>query len=150
MKKKKIKTEYIHRKGETREEGKLKNFWLRLWNLLKTSQKQIKVIFWFTIVYEGIRMIGPYVLKFIIDALTEFKPEDIGHILLLILLLLTSEQVVALLGNFKARKVLKTLIGVECYLPVNIHKKLVGLSLSYHVKENTGNKITSQRQTRRP
>lgn len=110
--------------------------------MLEPSRKQIKILFGFTIVFEAARMTGPYILKLIIDRLTNFNAAEIGQIFLLIALMFFSEQAVAMINHFRGKRTLKMLIEVEYYLPVKVHKKLVNLSLSYHVRENTGNKIT--------
>lgn len=118
------------------------NFWLRLWKLLKPSQGQMKKLLVLTVVFEASRMVGPYILKLIIDGLTNFKTGEVMGILFLILLMFLSEFGVALISFIRDKKILRTVINIECYLPVKVHKKLVNLSLSYHVRENTGNKIT--------
>jgi len=46
-----------------------KEFWLRLWNLLEPSQKQLKILFSLIFIFEILRLIGPYLLKLIIDRL---------------------------------------------------------------------------------
>lgn len=120
----------------------LQSFWPRLWDLLIQSRKKFKFILFLTVFFELARLLGPYLLKVIIDKLTNFQPEEILPILGLILLMFLSEQLNSFLHYFKDRIIFKTLISVEYYLPINIQKKLVYLSLSYHEKENTGNKIS--------
>ncbi|MBU0619711.1 ABC transporter ATP-binding protein/permease [Patescibacteria group bacterium] len=117
-------------------------FWKQLWQLLKPSQKQIKSLFVLTMVFEIVRLIGPYILKIIIDKLTQFQASEIMPIVYLIVLMFFSEQVVSLLAYFKDKIIFRMLLDVEYYLPVKAQKKLVFLSLSYHEKEDTGNKIT--------
>ncbi len=52
-----------------------------------------------------------------------------------------SEQGVSMLHYVKDRKIFRMLFEVESYLNVVAQKKLMYLSLTYHEKENTGNKI---------
>jgi len=114
---------------------------LKLWRLLSPSKKRIKSLVVLTVAFELARLVGPYVLKIIIDKLVDFKPEEIVAIFYLIILMFFSEEVNSLLHYFKDRVVFKLLTDVEYYLPVNAQKKLVFLNLSYHESENTGNKI---------
>jgi ABC-type multidrug transport system fused ATPase/permease subunit len=124
------------------ENNILRNFWKRFWILIEPSRKQIKALLIITIVFEAARMVGPYILKLIIDRLANFNTAEIGQVLLLIALMFLGEQTVAMINHFRGKRTLKMLIEIEYYLPVKVHKKLVNLSLSYHVRENTGNKIT--------
>jgi ABC-type multidrug transport system fused ATPase/permease subunit len=116
-------------------------FWLKLWSLLEPSQKNIKGLLLVTVLFELARLIGPFLLKLIVDSLVVFSPENIPYILALIGLMFLSEELNSFISYLKDKKIFEILIDVEYYLPVNAHKKLVSLSLSYHEKENTGNKI---------
>ncbi|MFH0923761.1 MAG: ABC transporter ATP-binding protein [Candidatus Falkowbacteria bacterium] len=123
------------------KEQERKGFWLRLWKLLAPSQRQIKILFALTMVFELVRLISPYLLKLIIDKLTHFDLSDIMPIVILIFFMLIAEQLVSFIDYFIDKRILKTMGEVENYLPVAAQKKLVYLSLSYHEKENTGSKI---------
>lgn len=120
---------------------KNKGFWLELWQLLAPSKKRIKSLVVLIIAFELVRLVGPYILKIIIDKLVNFKPEDLILIFYLILLMFFSEEVNSLLHYFKDKIVFRLITDVEYYLPVNAQRKLVFLNLSYHESENTGNKI---------
>ncbi len=125
-----------------KEKRKTENFWLRLWKLLKPSQKRIKILLCFTIVFESLRLIGPYMLKLIIDKLTAFNAAEVMPIIYLIIFMFIAEQGVAIINYFREKRIFDILVDIEYYLPIKIHKKLILLPLSYHEKENTGNKIT--------
>jgi len=118
-----------------------KGFWFKLWELLTPSKKRIKGLAVLTAVFELARLLGPYILKIIIDKLVNFKPEDLIVILYLIILMFFSEEINSLLHYFKDRIIFRLVTDVEYYLPVNAQKKLVFLNLDYHESENTGNKI---------
>ena len=92
-------------------------------------------------VFELARLAGPYLLKMIIDRITYFEAINIEPIIYLIILMFASEQIVSFIDYFKDKMTFKILVGLEYYLPVEAQKKLAFLSLSYHEKENTGNKI---------
>jgi len=133
MKKKKI--------NNNKNKANIRGFWSRLWKLLAPLQKRMKILFGFILVVEAFNLIGPYFLKLIIDSLTNFSADKILPIVYLIILMFLSEQFTSLLDYYKDKIIFKLLIKIEYYLPVEAEKKLVYLSLSYHEKENTGNKI---------
>ena len=94
-----------------------------------------------TLVMESIRLIGPYILKVVIDLVTNFNPQLIGKIIALVVLMFLVNQVVSILDYFVDKKIFKTLTNIITYLANNAHSKMVFLGLGYHEKENTGNKI---------
>lgn len=119
-----------------------KKFWFDLWRLLKPSQQKIKGLFGLILLFEAARLVSPYILKMVIDQLMHFQSENIGLILGLIGLMFLAGQLDSLIGHFKDRQAFAVLIDIEYYLPVRIYRKLMELSLNYHERENTGNKIT--------
>ncbi len=125
-----------------KNELKLNIFFSRLWSLLKPSHRDIKFLSVFIIVIELLRLIGPYFLKLIIDLINNFQKENVLELILLILGMFVANQFVSLVDYFTDKKIIKILVDVESYLAVNAFKKLLYLPLSYHEKENTGNKIT--------
>lgn len=130
-------------KEKTNKNGiKIKGFWHRLWKLLAPSQKQMKNLFALVVVFEAMRMVGPYLLKLVIDAITEFNRENIDEILILLLLMFLAEQIVGVLDFVLDKKRIDLLSEIETYLPAKAHQKMLELSLGYHEKENTGKKIT--------
>ncbi|MDP2708688.1 MAG: ABC transporter ATP-binding protein [bacterium] len=119
----------------------MRQFWKRLWRLIAPSRQQIVYLFILIAAYEGFRFVGPYLLKRIIDLITDFRPEDIKDIFIFIALILIFEQVVALIDYFADKAIFKIITEAEKYLSVNAQTKMVRLGLSYHERENTGNKI---------
>ena len=85
---------------------------------------------------------APYVLKLIIDTLTNFDYAKIVLLLWLAFGMLIAEEVRAFIGWFNNKAINKTILDIEYYLPGRAHQKLMLLSLGYHERENTGNKIT--------
>ena len=120
---------------------KLRQFWSRLWSLIVPSRQQIIYVLVLVVAYEIFKFVGPYLLKRIIDLITSFKPEYINDILIFIALILVFDLVVALIDYFADKAIFKILTEVEKYLSVNAQTKMVRLGLSYHERENTGNKI---------
>ncbi|MFA5871980.1 MAG: ABC transporter ATP-binding protein [Parcubacteria group bacterium] len=119
----------------------IKGFWIRLWKLLSPSHKQIRNLIFFIMAEELIRLAGPYILKLIIDLITNFKSENIPQIAIFIAAMLLANQIYSLSSYITDRKIFLLLTTVEKYLSNNAHSKMVFLSLGYHEKENTGNKI---------
>ncbi len=117
------------------------NFWLNLWDLLSPSKKNFKKILMLIILFELVALIGPYLLKLIIDKIITFSTEEIFAVITLIALMFLSEQTKSLVDYFSNKTILKMMLDIEFYLPIKAHKKLVKLSLSYHESENTGGKI---------
>ncbi|MEI7425595.1 MAG: ABC transporter ATP-binding protein [Candidatus Moraniibacteriota bacterium] len=116
-------------------------FWKHIWKLLEPSQKQIKHLLALIMVMEIVHLSGPYMLKIIIDKITNFKAEQLGFILFLVGSMFLVNQIFSLLDYIADSKIFKILVEIISYLSNNAHKKMVFLSLGYHEKENTGSKI---------
>lgn len=127
----------------SREQIKInKTFWKNLWNILAPFHRQMVWLAVVIALFELVRLIPPYLLKLIIEQLENFDQNQIYHLLGLIGLMLGSEMFTSAIHYFKDRRVFALLINVEHYLPMELQKKLVSLSLGYHERENTGNTIT--------
>jgi ABC-type multidrug transport system fused ATPase/permease subunit len=124
------------------KQPKQENFWRKLWDLIKPSHGRVRKIIFSIAVFELVKLSGPYLLKLIIDHLTSSGFKEIMPLLYLVILMFASEQASSLLGYLKDRQIFKMLMDIEYYLPILAGKKLLGLSLKYHEKENTGNKIS--------
>ncbi len=119
----------------------MRQFWSRLWSLIAPSHKQIIYLFVLILAYESFRFVGPYLLKRIIDLITNFTPEHIRDIFIFVALILVFDLLGMMIDYFSDKEVFKIITEVEKYLSVNAQIKMVRLGLSYHEKENTGNKI---------
>jgi len=118
-----------------------KKIWRDFWELLKPFHKKFYYLLFFIIAIEGISLINPWILKIIIDKLISFESENIKIIFYLSFLLFASEQTVSIIHYFRDRLYFRYFFDLEYFLQTKAQKKLVNLSLSYHEKENTGNKI---------
>jgi len=116
-------------------------FWQKLWDLLELSQTRIKIIFLITALLELTRLIGPYLLKVIIDTLTDFSVDKLPVLLWLATSMFVAEEFQAVISWYFNRYILHTLIEIEYYIPIDAQKKFMSLSLGYHERENTGAKI---------
>lgn len=117
-------------------------FWRRLWDLISIQHKQIKFLVGLIVFEQMVRLIGPYILKLMIDTLTSFKIEDLGKLLQLIALMFLANQSFSFLGYLGNKRILRILAEVEEYLFNSSHGKMMSLGLSYHERENTGSKIS--------
>lgn len=120
---------------------KSENFWLQLWQLLLPSRPLIKISLGLIIVMELSNFVAPFVLKVIIDKITNFDTREISSILFFIFLMFLSNEFNSFIAYLKDRKIFQILLDAEYYLPIHAQEKLVNLSLHYHEKENTGNKL---------
>lgn len=118
------------------------NFWRSFWMLLSPSHGDFKKILGFLMVVEVVALIGPYSVKMIIDKFVNFKSEEIWLIVAWIGVMFFAEQSKSMLYYFQNNIIFKAVTDIEYYLSVQFQEKMVFLSLNYHEKENTGNKIT--------
>lgn len=118
-----------------------KTFWSELWRLLE----QFRGLFWTItaiILAAAILDLGkPYILKLVIDGVSNFNVGSLPDLLKLILLYLLTDEVRSFIQYLSDRRILKFLVKVEYFLGLKAQEKLVYLSLGYHERENTGSKI---------
>jgi len=116
-------------------------FWIELWNLLKPFRRLFFSIFGIAILVAVLDLVKPYILKWLIDGLTNFETADLRALVKLIILYIFTDQVRSLIQYFSDRRILLLLVKVEYFLGLKSQEKLLELSLGYHEKENTGSKI---------
>ncbi len=119
----------------------LGSFWRSIWGLLAPSHRQIKNLLILIMTMEVVHLGGPYMLKIIIDKITNFDPAQLISILLLVGAMFLFNQVFSFLDYFGDKQIFNILGDIISYLANDAHKKMVFLSLGYHEKENTGSKI---------
>lgn len=127
--------------AEKIEDYDIHGFWVRIWELLKPSHKQIMYLFMVTFCLELMRLVGPYILKLIIDLITNFPTLEMRMILLYIAGMFLANQATSIIAFLQDKRIFKILVDAEVYLYGDAFSKMVSLSLGYHEKENTGNKI---------
>jgi len=124
-----------------KKEINLRKFSSQLWFLLKPSRKKILALFFWVIIVEITQLFGPYILKIIIDLILDFNTEIIGVLSFWIITMFAVNQISSIFAYVKDRKALDIVADSDYYLANDAQTKMVDLSLSYHEKENTGNKI---------
>lgn len=117
------------------------SFWNKLWNLINFKKSNIVSMVVLFFVIEIVRISSPFFLKVIIDKITNFDPEEIKTIILMIILMLVVNQFDSFLVYIGDNGVLRLIIDVTTKLTKDAQAKMLDLSLSYHEKENTGGKI---------
>lgn len=118
------------------------NFVRRVWNLMKPYRKDFYLIIAVTTVFQIVRMIAPYLFGKILDLLISSKG------------LLTLQAAAFVIGGLVGVRILSLVIdhifGVilvgllwksEQYVSKITFNKLLQLSIDYHERENTGNRI---------
>lgn len=123
------------------KEQSINDFWMRFWHLLKPSHKQIGRLLMLTLCLELMRFVGPYILKLTIDLITHFQTVEIQRMLFYIVAMFLANQATSILAFLQDKRIFKILVDAEVYLYEDAFSKMVYLSLGYHEKENTGNKI---------
>lgn len=130
-------------KKNDKEKNKEKNkVFVEFFQLIKSYKKSITFLFFLIIFLEALRLIGPYILKLIIDELLVFSLDKLNYFFLLILAFFISLIVISIIDYFKDKKIFDVILKAEYDLPIKCQKKLLELDLSYHQKEGTGDKIT--------
>jgi ABC-type multidrug transport system fused ATPase/permease subunit len=119
----------------------LKGFWQRLWALLAPSHRELKRLMFLIVITELSQFAGPYLLKRVIDLISHFSIEQLKELGMFVAAVFVADQSVSILNFFTDRKIFRILVDAEAYLPTRAQEKMVFLGLSYHEKENTGNKI---------
>ncbi len=118
-----------------------KEFWVKLWQLLAESHRLIFIILAFTVVAALLDLLKPYIVKLLIDNLTNFQKEDLQLMIMLVGLFFLGDQVRSWVTYLNNIKILRLSVDIEYNLGIKAQKKLMFLPLGYHETENTGNKI---------
>jgi ABC-type multidrug transport system, ATPase and permease components len=118
-----------------------REFWSKLWQLLSESHRLIFVILAFTVVAALLDLLKPYIVKLVIDNLTNFQKENLTLMFVLVGMFFVSDQVRSWVTYLNNIKILRLSVDIEYNLGVKAQEKLMFLPLSYHETENTGNKI---------
>lgn len=118
------------------------NFFRKLIKLLKPYAKQIRALFVYTFAFELLKLVNPYLFKEILDAVLRFDPSVIPILILLAAAMFGTDVIQSWIYRWIDQRRFNFLLAVERYLPELAHQKLAALSIGYHQRENTGNKIT--------
>jgi len=117
-------------------------FWLNFANLLRFIKKQAIILVLVIVISEILQLLGPFILKMIIDNLTVYGAENIKFIALLVALLFLLDQVTEAISWLLYSLTIKLDETAAYVLNINAQRKMVSLDLAYHELENTGSKIS--------
>lgn len=119
------------------------NFVSKVWRLLAPFHKQLYLITFITVLYELVRMAGPFFFGKILDLLVSTKGLISIETALTIVLGLAAIRVFYLtIDVFADIVIAKTSVGIDKIVSTGAFSKLINLSLDYHEKISTGKKIS--------
>lgn len=114
----------------------------RIIHFLRPFKKKAIFIAFFILFLEGTKIIGWYVFKLILDAIVNFNIEDLNYIISLSVIMLVANGFISFFVYLSDRQIGDLILSIEYYASNTVTEKLLNLSLGYHEKEDTGNKIT--------
>lgn len=118
------------------------NLIFKIWHLMKPFRVDFYRAFFITAAFEVIRMGGPFLFGKILDLLVESKGLITLQTALFVIGGLAGFRVFALIVDYLTDLVIASLLfRTEHHVSTLAFNKLLELSLDYHEKENTGNKI---------
>ncbi len=116
-----------------------------LWQMMREQQKSILIVACLTMALNGFVVSANYVLKLIFDGLA--KNSLSGHLFVLILIFCTIKIIGSFVEYFgRESYFIKGVCKLENGWPVEVQEKMLSLSLQYHERENTGEKIEKIRK----
>lgn len=118
------------------------NFIKRVWILMKPFHKDFYIILAMTTAFQIIRMAAPYIFGKILDLLISTNGLLTLKVAALVIGGLIGVRILSLIIDYLMNIVLVGLLWkTEQFISRQTFKKLLELSLDYHERENTGNKI---------
>ncbi|KKR08053.1 MAG: ABC transporter related protein [Parcubacteria group bacterium GW2011_GWC2_39_14] len=120
----------------------LKLVFSSIYDLIKQYRRYFIVAFAVIILQQLIDLAANYTFKEIIDALISQPGQVIKQVFEWGGLWALCYFAISGLEYFNSRWIVKVEIKIGYYLALRVYQKLIGLSLGYHEKENTGAKLT--------
>ena len=118
------------------------NFMQKIWHLMKPFQRDFYLIVSITVVFQIVRMAAPYIFGKILDLLISTKGLLNFQTAIYVVGGLVGVRVLSLIIDYLIDIVIVRLLWKsEQYVSRQTFNKLLQLSLDYHERENTGNKI---------
>lgn len=115
--------------------------WKEFWRFMAPMHKRFFKLLYLVLFIQAGALLGPYIIKIIVDKLTNFSQSSVYELFGLIFLFFIAEQGTSLFSFYRDRLSFRYLFDLEYFLQTRAQEKMVYLPLSYHEKENTGNKI---------
>ncbi len=116
-------------------------FWKTYWQLIKPyKQGLLTALVWIGIV-QILLLVDPYIFKLVLDEITNFNKNSVQTLTWLVIAFMIFGVVTTLISNKKFKAIFYAMLLMERDIPSRCMKKLMELSLGYHVSENTGAKM---------
>lgn len=119
----------------------MQQFITQLIRLTMPYKRTIGLALVLLIALEAVLIAPTYLFKELLDALTEGNG-TVQIILLIAGAIFLVEMIATVIDVLADRTILRILYWLESYLPQEVQKKLLSLSLGYHEQEQTGKQIT--------
>ena len=128
--------------NRSRKSNKNLNFLQKIWLLMKPFHRDFYSIVSITVIFQIVRMAGPFIFGKILDLLISTGGLLTFQTAAIVVGGLVGVRVLSLIIDYAIDIVLVRLLWKsEQYVSRQTFNKLLQLSLDYHEKENTGNKI---------
>lgn len=112
------------------------------WRLIKPFRRDLLKILIVTVLFETIRLGGPYLFSKILDILIKSRGLITFETLVGVVVGLAGVRVLSLIIDYVTDYIIiNLLVKLETHLSTRAFAKLLELSLDYHEKVNTGTKI---------
>lgn len=125
-----------------KEKFNIKIFLQRLFYLISLAGGKTRKLVFFVFFLEIFSFADPYLLKLIIDKISNFETIQFQEVFFLVALMLFFKLFTAFWDYRSDIAIVDFLLKIENNLFKLSHGKMMELSLGYHEKENTGNKIS--------
>jgi ATP-binding cassette, subfamily B, bacterial len=123
-----------------------KSVFTSIYKLIKKYRKHFLSAFLLITLIEALNLGGTYILKEIIDALIILDQIEVSFMIWLVLGWSGTHFLISFLTYINNLSVVRVQIKIAHALSLLVYKRLMGLSLEYHEKENTGSKLTKINQ----
>jgi ATP-binding cassette subfamily B protein len=122
---------------------KKKSFITKIWQLLRPFHRDLYRIFGLTVVFEVVRMGGPYLFGRILDLLIKSHGVISFQTALFVVLGLGGVRIISLVIDYTEDWIILLLLfKAERYISTTAYEKMIELSLDYHETVATGKKIS--------
>ncbi|HTK60206.1 MAG TPA: ABC transporter ATP-binding protein, partial [Candidatus Baltobacteraceae bacterium] len=108
------------------------------WYLMRPYKRLLWQAGLWVFLLQVVALAEPYGFKYVIDRVQAHSITDVGTLVTILAVLLASLTVGGLVQVFRGWKILQALFPITRDLPVKAAKKLFGLPLAFHERENGG------------
>lgn len=118
------------------------DFWKKYWQLVSPYKREMgRTLIWILLV-QLLLLVDPYIFKMILDEISSFDEASYRTLAWLVAAFVISGAITTVVSNRKFKNLFHTILVMEREVPKRCMKKLMELSLGYHIRENTGAKMS--------